>query len=413
MWICSAKLKKIQNEIERNLEIKLLNRIKQEQEIDVHVKSMPDKGVSSIWEWIERCLKILAIFSPVGLLIGGFVIYSYLSKLEAISLFANIIGSPAILLSVILVTFISLGMILSVPFYAPYFIAKLLSQCNHSDKKSYFGSVIVPIIGSGFFIYGFYWFEHCKYKNFIFNIIAIILFICIPLIWVKLVFGIKIKIKDLELDQVDWYLNGWILYSFFTISNFLLFLFQLIIIDNTENPYGWLISFGFIYIINATIPTVFLQSKDSNSAVNLDNIWYIPTILVLIVITIQTINLEFQVTSAVLNKLGYIEKPKQKSWYLIDKRFFDWYVQDGGNINRLRLEFVPKNKWVDVIPSAMLKPYYEYENSVYGYLAWNLGDTKIICPENVDITKPIDVSNDIHKCLMIKADYLQPLPKIK
>ena len=88
-------------------------------------------------------------------------------------------------------------------------------------------------------------------------------------------------------------------------------------------------------------------------------------------------------------------------------------MQEGGNITRLRLEFTPKSKWVDVIPSATLKPYYEYKNSVYGYLAWNLGDTKIICPEGVDITKSMNTSNDVHKCLMIKADYLQTLPKIK
>ncbi len=116
MWNCSTKLKKIQDEIERNLEIKLLNKIKQEQELDIHVKSMPSKELPSIWEWIERCLKILAVFSPIGLFIGGLVVYLHLSRLDAISLFPSLISNPIILFSIIISTLLILGVLLFVPF---------------------------------------------------------------------------------------------------------------------------------------------------------------------------------------------------------------------------------------------------------------------------------------------------------
>lgn len=175
----------------------------------------------------------------------------------------------------------------------------------------------------------------------------------------------------------------------------------------------WLVVPVMAYMLNIIIVSLKLEVKNGELSSESDVVWGFSIALIFITILTHLIIPELQVASTVLNKLGYIEKNNRVSWYLIDKRFFNWYVQNDGNINRLRLEFVPKSKWVDVVPSAMIKPYYEYENSVYGYLAWNLGDTKIICPENVDITKPVDVSNDIHKCLMIKADYLQPLPKIK
>lgn len=402
MWICSAKLKKIQNEIERNLEIKLLNKIKHEQEIDIHVKSMPDKGTPSIWELIERCPKILAIISPIGLIVGGFVIYSYLSKLEAVSLFAGIISSPIILLTVVLVTSVVLGMILYGSFYAPYFITGVLFQCNRSNRKNYFISIFSAVLIPIFFLSESYWFGMS-------TILFYFLFIVVPFIWSIWV----CNKKSSNFDKIDQIINGFLFYFYFIFSNLVFYLFELIIWESAGGSRWWLVVPVMAYMLNIIIVSLKLEVKNGELSSESDVVWGFSIALIFITILTHLIIPELQVASTVLNKLGYIEKNNRVSWYLIDKRFFNWYVQNDGNINRLRLEFVPKSKWVDVVPSAMIKPYYEYENSVYGYLAWNLGDTKIICPENVDITKPVDVSNDIHKCLMIKADYLQPLPKIK
>ena len=124
--------------------------------------------------------------------------------------------------------------------------------------------------------------------------------------------------------------------------------------------------------------------------------------------------------------LGYIETSKQARWYLLDKRYTDWYLDSGkskekevvpgqfsaASVELWRNKFFPNPfqspnvlygyKSVVKIPDPISL---RYPNALYGYMAWNLGDIKIFCPVSVGLGKQV-----ADKCLYIKGEYLQPLP---
>lgn len=49
-------------------------------------------------------------------------------------------------------------------------------------------------------------------------------------------------------------------------------------------------------------------------------------------------------------------------------------------------------------------------NALYGYMAWNLGNTKVFCPQSVDFFDNAgDNKEKSEKCLVIDGKYLQPI----
>ncbi len=54
------------------------------------------------------------------------------------------------------------------------------------------------------------------------------------------------------------------------------------------------------------------------------------------------------------------------------------------------------------------------KNALYGYMAWNLGEVKVFCPRSVEFygkhtEEELLIASQ--KCLVLKADVLQPLDK--
>ncbi|AKG14333.1 hypothetical protein [Moraxella bovoculi] len=50
------------------------------------------------------------------------------------------------------------------------------------------------------------------------------------------------------------------------------------------------------------------------------------------------------------------------------------------------------------------------DNVLYGYMAWNLGSTKVFCPQSVDFfDNESDNKEKSKKCPVIDGKYLQPI----
>ena len=49
------------------------------------------------------------------------------------------------------------------------------------------------------------------------------------------------------------------------------------------------------------------------------------------------------------------------------------------------------------------------DNALYGYMAWNLGSTKVFCPVSVDFFDDTDNTEKSKKCLVIDGKYLQAI----
>lgn len=130
-----------------------------------------------------------------------------------------------------------------------------------------------------------------------------------------------------------------------------------------------------------------------------------------------------------LYKTRFIEKPQNSSWYLIHNGNAMSDTINGlteKDIKKYQYNFEPvfwgKYCQVDVFTNQNMKScrkLNDYINSIspnalYGYFAWNLGNTKVFCPQSVDFFKTDnqDERNEMsEKCLVIDGKYLQPISK--
>ena len=86
----------------------------------------------------------------------------------------------------------------------------------------------------------------------------------------------------------------------------------------------------------------------------------------------------------ILNFTHTIEIPENSSWYLLHNNFQkNNGFQETNGINKSDLKKL-KKYFTKPKQCSKLDP---RENALYGYMAWNLGDTKVFCPPTVDNTK--------------------------
>lgn len=112
-----------------------------------------------------------------------------------------------------------------------------------------------------------------------------------------------------------------------------------------------------------------------------------------------------------LYAVRFIEKPQDSSWYLIHNGNTTSETINGmnsGDIENKKRIFNNKNcndNWCKDDVSVILE---QRQNALFGYMAWNLGDTKVFCPASVDFFDGGDNNQaKSKKCLVIDGKYLQ------
>ena len=107
-----------------------------------------------------------------------------------------------------------------------------------------------------------------------------------------------------------------------------------------------------------------------------------------------------------MRALGYIEDKRDARWYSIDNRFIEW-----NNFQALFLE----EKIIYTQDQVCYKKDFDLSKlskkekipfHLYGYMAWNTGNTRIFCPVSISIGK--DVGS---KCWHIPSQYINLIPK--
>ena len=124
-----------------------------------------------------------------------------------------------------------------------------------------------------------------------------------------------------------------------------------------------------------------------------------------------------------LNSIHFIrfaETPKNSSWYLLHNNFQQNNgFQETNGINKSDLKALKKRFNSNLCTEKELKEhtlqYYSTpasrENALYGYMAWNLGDTKVFCPSYVN-NKFSNINNQItDNCIVISGKALQIMPE--
>ncbi len=121
-----------------------------------------------------------------------------------------------------------------------------------------------------------------------------------------------------------------------------------------------------------------------------------------------------------LYPIRFVESPQESSWYILhnDSQPSDGKQEVGGiskeDLTKLKeifscqkvLSLKENKKQADACEAKVE----QRENALYGYMAWNLGNTKVFCPASVRNDKGIGENGDIGKqCLVINGQFLQEM----
>lgn len=140
----------------------------------------------------------------------------------------------------------------------------------------------------------------------------------------------------------------------------------------------------------------------------------------------MSIDIRFCDKTAILNFTHSIETPEDSSWYLLHNNFQQNNGSqeingiDKNDLLKLKQNFKCSKK-INCSPIPEQR-----NNALYGYMAWNLGDTKVFCPPTIDNRKAdsTETKNEDSKtegqkeadklaeeCIVISGKALQIMPK--
>lgn len=328
---------------------------------------------------LETISKLIGISTVLGILFGGFVIYVYLLKINQLSILPEVTSNPPSLITAITI-FIIIFIIIFLLYYLSVYL--FLPECdvliqdirkwkssksNNSDKLNRLGVKSPIIIYPAIFI------------------IALLLLL----------------------------------------RNFLVYLFP-----QAENKFIFL----FLILIVAIIFLDYILKKFINSPNSIIKSFI--KVFITIIIILCLIAFGFSDKIAILYFTHSIETFENSSWYLLHNNF----QQNNGSQeingidkNDLRKikekfncsSFLKKQERDNIDPQKKIHCSTTPEqrnNALYGYMAWNLGDTKFFCPATTDNTeadftkakgtKEREAADKLaEECIVISGKALQIMPK--
>ena len=363
---------------------------------------------STVWNILEKWKTILTFSTPFSIFVGGIIIYNYLNNINNVALFSEIVSSPFLFISIVIFSFILISFTFIFPFYGPYFVADEIKRLRGSKKAfswNIAGTMLLTLL-----IFMIIFFVN-KENNLTYTTALMIIFI--PPIVIFPIVVCKLKVWGSKI--VD----------FFLINLFQHVLFLLILLFSsffaTE---GWFenkgLSLFFMFIVSVfyIANTLYLgkisfeENKLGDSGFKFLAPFFFAAIMSFLLASIPGSN----VSMNLLHRLGYIQKPNDAQWYAFDNRLIDWYKLQTNTSEEIYSFRNWKEKFQPTEAKEKAHNLSKNPNTLYGYMAWNVGSTKIFCPKSVELPKETEAKDKRHaikfstQCLTIKGDYLQPLP---
>lgn len=158
-------------------------------------------------------------------------------------------------------------------------------------------------------------------------------------------------------------------------------------IDHEISQYLVMLGYCVLSIFNNLIVVSFLSSYSQNRNSHPAITPYLVISLMLVIPLLAVISLRVHnFPSHVFTPIRFTEKPNDSSWYLLHNNF---QKNDGtqevsgiekADLLRLKEKFQHPS-WHTGWQCFNLP--YQRNNALYGYMAWNLGNTKVFCPASV------------------------------
>lgn len=425
-------------------------------------KEPMETAPSIFWNILEKWKALLTFSTPIAIFIGAATIYNYLANIGSVALFSEMVSSPSLLLSIVIFFLFLIIFVFVFPFYAPYLLVDQLKILK-GDRKDLLWSV-VPTFAL------WVWFVFCStitfdikdpkdvdalnavllwimflassvsslyflFKNKLlkgWHLLLIIFFWFLPLVWSfkpswlthipefnLIVFGVFGLIPLCSSLYSFWkkneIFNLWIMNVCLSLSQLFLIMFSLFFVTSWFKDIYWppLLFIGFFYLVNILIMCMHFHE---NEKVN-DIAKYTPFVLLVFLAFFIPLLPGSNVSTTLLYKLGYIQKSDNAGWYAFDNRLIDWYKLQTNTSEEIYSFRNWKEKFQPTEAKEKARNLSKNPNTLYGYMAWNVGGTKIFCPKSVELPKETEAKDKrpaINKfstqCLTIKGDYLQPLP---
>lgn len=152
----------------------------------------------------------------------------------------------------------------------------------------------------------------------------------------------------------------------------------------------------------------FLKNKKTEQ-----KIAFVVLLIVGAIAILHCVSIKVNFGEMALQRNGFIQKSQQSAWYAFDTEYlerFNLNQQTGQSSLASPMENL-KSRFVD--QESM--PLYERQlNVLFGYFLWNVGDTKVFCPEHVYPEKVNSNKKSNYKaCLVIDKKYIQLIPSME
>lgn len=338
---------------------------------------------------------IISIVTIISTVFGGSVVFAYLDNIGYLSLFPAIISSPSVLVVIILVAF-SYLLVGGIGLFFPYALFLHLRKNNPYYKRVFFNSIFNTLsLGACFFCILFYFYEYLDDCDF-FRRSLILVWVILPIFTVAW-WGIKLRYAKGKNKKWNKVLeNGCYLFVCYLLTNVVSTLYGGLLLLGLIGDYSWLIFFvGFVICFNIIIANSVFYVKKVDDLV----FWILPFVFLFIITVFIGINGN-QVSEKMLYPVRFVERPSDASWYLLRSKLNN----DNTAISEFDLQRIQKA--FHCVPGEGCSLLYKNHrlNALYGYMAWNVGETRILCPKHIELDK---LNKD--KCLVIESKYLQPM----
>lgn len=344
-------------------------------------------------KYLENMGKVLALVSTPGLIIGCGMAFVYLKNIDFISVFPDVIKDPSSLITVIVVIGF-LVLLFGMSFFSPYLLLPLyLSSVKDDTIRKFFREKIlftILIMPAALYFILLLISAFIEWE-WILQALTFIIFLSPTAMSIRKLSKIWHKKQRTQNNQdfirILMEFAPFILYIFFihlTIFLTLLLLLQLLVdgVNSEIWQYGLLFGYCILLTINNWFIANYLFSypESKNNAIVIVPFFIIIPLLVAVSLAIDNF------PSYVFTPIRFTEKPNNSSWYLLHNNF---QKNDGtqevsgiekADLLRLKEKFQHPS-WHTGWQCFNLP--YQRNNALYGYMAWNLGNTKVFCPASV------------------------------
>ncbi len=375
---------------------------------------------------------MIAALSSASVIIAGISIFLYLAEIGSRHLWGDIVSQPSVFLGVVIL-FAILMLFVVIPVYMPLAVAHYVSDKflkeNAEDKNviqarkcTYIIWIIIAVLIQLGMVLSII-FECMKrvvlyileFGDIWLCIIILLIYLLMSAIGVWFVWHYNREyVKNIKFWS--WRCVSLIMLYFFTNCIYSIFIIVALSVSSAwfKDATNWHLVF-LVCNIASMLLALFLvgvgrMPENAEDKEKTKTRIYVAPLIILLFFSFWSFGREeSKFKTYLFQNLGYIEMPAQSRWYLIDNRFIERNVLrkhqgESAALHKTDILEVWKNRFRP-LPPYINTTRYQYPNSFYGYMAWNLGEIKIFCPQSVGLDKSV-----ADKCLYIKGDYLQPLP---